>query len=47
MDKYTANVISENIFAQVDDEVNQYLLMNKIMDHRKDNIAIWDDAQSQ
>ena len=28
------------MFAQVDDEGNQYLLMNEITDHRKDNIAI-------
>ena len=40
VDKYTANVIAENMFAQMDDEVNQYLLMNKITDHRKDNTAI-------
>ena len=40
MDKYTANVIEENIFAQVDDEGNQYLLINKITDHRKDNADI-------
>ena len=40
MDKYTANVIAENMFAQVDDEGNQYLLMNKITDHRKDSAGI-------
>ena len=40
MDKYTANVIAENMFAQVDDEGNQYLFMNEITDHRKDNTAI-------
>ena len=28
------------MFAQVDDEGNQYLLMNEITDHRKDNTAI-------
>ena len=28
------------MFAQVDDEGNQYLLMNDIMDHRKENTAI-------
>ena len=28
------------MFAQVDDEGNQYLLMNNITDHRKDNTAI-------
>ena len=40
VDKYTANVIAENMFAQVDDEGNQYLLMNEITDHRKDNATI-------
>ena len=40
VDKYTENLIAENIFAQVDDEGNQYLLMNKNTDHRKDNADI-------
>ena len=40
VDKYTSNVIAENMFAQVGDEGDQYLLMNKITDHRKDNTAI-------
>ena len=40
MDKYTANLIAENMFTQVEDEVNQYFLMNEITDHRKDNTAI-------
>ena len=40
VDKYTANVITENMLAQVHDEDNQYLLMNKIADHRKDNTYI-------
>ena len=39
-DKYQANVIAENMFAQVDDEGNQYLLLQEITDHRKDNSAI-------
>ena len=32
VDKHTSNVIAENMFAQVDDEGNQYLLMNWITD---------------
>ena len=40
MDNYTANVITENMSAQVDDEENQYLLMNEMTDHRKDNTSI-------
>ena len=40
MDKYTSNIIAENMFSQVDDEGNQYLPMNDITDQRKDNAAI-------
>ena len=40
VDKYTANAISEKMFAQVDDKGNQYLLMKNITDHSKDNTAI-------
>ena len=40
VDNYTANVIAENMFAQVNDEGNQYLLMNDITDHRKNNTDI-------
>ena len=40
VDKYTVNVITENMFTLVDDEGNQYLLMNDITDQRKDNTAI-------
>ena len=40
VDKYKSNVITENMLSQVDDVANQYLLMNKITDPRKDNTAI-------
>ena len=40
VDNDTANIISENMFAQVDDEGKQYFLMNEITDQRKDNTAI-------
>ena len=40
MDKYTANVIAENMFAQVHGEGNQYFLMTEITDEKKDNTAI-------
>ena len=40
VDKYTSNIIAENMFTQVDDEGNQYLLINEITNHRKDNAAI-------
>ncbi len=35
-----ANVIAENMFAQCDDEGNQYLLLAGIVDHGKDNSAV-------
>ena len=37
---YTANVISDNIFAQCDNEGNMYTLMDEIIDHRKDSTAL-------
>ena len=37
MDRYTANVKSKNMIPQMDHEGNQYVLMNDITDHRKDN----------
>ena len=40
VDKYTVSVSAENMFAQVDEEGNQYLLMNKITDQKKYNTAI-------
>jgi hypothetical protein len=40
-DKYQANVIAENMFAQVDSEGNhQFLLLQEITDHKKDHSAI-------
>jgi hypothetical protein len=39
-EKYQANIIAENMFAQVDDEGYQYLILDEITDHRKDNSAI-------
>jgi hypothetical protein len=40
-EKYQANIIAENMFAQqVDDEGNQYLLLQEITNHKKDNSAI-------
>ena len=35
--EYSANVIAENMYAQCDLEGNQYLLMEAIVDHRKDD----------
>jgi hypothetical protein len=39
-DRYQANIIAENMYAQVDSEGNQYLLLQEITDHRSDNSAI-------
>ena len=39
-EKYQANIIAENMFAQVDSEGNQYLLLKEITDHKHDNSAI-------
>ena len=35
-DKYNANLTEENMYAQVDDEVNQFQLLAEIQDHWKD-----------
>jgi hypothetical protein len=38
--KYQANIIAENMYAQVNSEGNQYLLLQEITDHQSDNSAI-------
>jgi hypothetical protein len=35
-----ANVIAENMYAQVDNEGNMFQLLDEIMDHKKDDRAI-------
>ena len=40
VDTYSANIIAENIFEQVDDEGKKWLLMDEIVDHRKTKEAI-------
>ena len=37
---YTANMIADNIYAQVDDEGNSYTLLDEIIDHRSNNKAV-------
>ena len=34
------NVVSENLYSQVDSEVYQFLLLEEISDHRSDGTAI-------
>ena len=36
----STRVIAENMYAQVDDEGLQYLLLQEITDHRKGNSAV-------
>jgi hypothetical protein len=40
MEKYTANIIAENMYAQVDDEGNMFSILSEITDHKKDGTAI-------
>jgi hypothetical protein len=40
IERYAANVIAENMYAQVDDEGNMFQLLDEIMDHKKDDTAI-------
>ncbi|KAG7369925.1 reverse transcriptase RNA-dependent DNA polymerase [Nitzschia inconspicua] len=39
-EKYTANIIAENMMAQIDDEGQSYAIMREITDHRKDATAV-------
>ena len=43
--QYAATVIAENMWAQVDHEGHQYLLLDHITDHRSDDTAIKKDDQ--
>jgi hypothetical protein len=40
MERYTANVIAENLYSQVDNEGRSFLVLDEIIDHAKDNSAI-------
>ena len=39
-DKYSTNLIAENMYAHVDDEGNQFQLLAEIQDYRKDGTEI-------
>ena len=43
--EFTANIIAENMYAQCDAEGNQYVLLDEIVDYRKDGHAL--KAQDQ
>jgi hypothetical protein len=38
--EYTANIIAENLFSQVDSEGKQYMILGEIWDHKDDGRAI-------
>jgi hypothetical protein len=38
-EEFTANTIVENIYSQVDNEGNQFLLLDEINDHKRDGSA--------
>jgi hypothetical protein len=40
VEKYQANLIAENMYAQVDEEGRQYLLLQEITDHKSDATAV-------
>jgi hypothetical protein len=42
-DVFTANIIAENLYAQVDEEGNSYAIMHEITDHKKDGTAVSKD----
>jgi hypothetical protein len=39
-EEFYANVIAENLFSQIDSEGRQYVLMNEISDHRRDETVL-------
>ena len=43
METYAANVRAENIYSQLDNEGNRFLLLEEIMDHRRDGSAVHAD----
>jgi hypothetical protein len=43
LESYAANQIAEAIYAQVDEEGRQYLLIDEIIDHRKLGDAVSGD----
>ncbi len=40
VESYSANIIDENVYKQVDEEGQCYVLLDEIMNHCKDNSAI-------
>ena len=44
-ENYFANVIAENMFAQIDSEGRQFLLLKEITDHRHNELAVKADNE--
>ena len=42
-DTFTANIIVENLYSQVDAEGNSYSIMSEIIDHTRDGTAVSKD----
>jgi len=40
VESYSANIIAENIYAQVDEEGQRFVLLDEIMNHCKDNSVL-------
>jgi hypothetical protein len=40
IERYTANIIAENLYSQCDDEGQSFLILSEIIDHKKDASAI-------
>ena len=38
-ERYSANIVAENIYSQCDSEGNQYLVLKEIVDHKSDESA--------
>ena len=43
--EYAANVIAENLYAQVDAEGKRYVLLDSIVDHKQDASALSKDEE--
>jgi hypothetical protein len=39
-ERYTANIIAENLYSQCDSEGRSFLVLQEIIDHSKDNSAL-------
>lgn len=38
--QYAANIIAENVYSQVDEEGHRYIMLDEIVDHRKNDDAV-------